>query len=82
MLYELNDNAFNGYTYLAFVPNTCIYEELKKYSSIEEVIMKYINNIVLPKYKEEKDNDNTYDLIGKFALTNEWKTIEVKENDK
>ena len=81
VLYKINHNAFTDYTYLAFVPSTEIYEELTKYNSIEEIVMKYINNVVLKKEKKERDEDVSYDLIGKFVLTDGWKTIEVKESE-
>jgi hypothetical protein len=79
VLYKINTSAFADYTYLTFVPSTEIYEELMKYSSIEEIVMKYID-LILKAEQKARNEDTSYDLIGKFVLTDDWKTIEVKEN--
>ena len=81
VLYRINHNAFNRYSSVRNIPNKNIYDELKQYKSVEEIIMKYINQVILPNYKEEQNDSTCYELIGKFVLTNGWKTIDVKEND-
>lgn len=81
ILYRLNKNAFNDFTYLEYAPEEFIYNELSKYTSMDELIMKYVTNVVLEKFKEREKNKKCDDLICEFVLTDNWKTIEIKENE-
>lgn len=82
VLHKINPGTFTGYSYVFEIPNKDIYDELKQYKSVEEIIMKYIKNVILKDYQEKRNNDLCDDLIGKFVLTNGWNTIEIKENEK
>ena len=81
VLHKINPGTFTGYSYVSEIPNKDIYDELKQYKSIEEIIMKYINQVILKDYQEKRNDEMCDELIGKFVLTNGWKTIEVEENE-
>lgn len=79
ILWSLNDNM--DYFVFHGVPASALYDELTKYSSMDEVIMKYILKEVLKDKKIKEHEDLCESLVDKFVLTNGWKTIEVEENE-
>ena len=81
VLNKLNPCQFNVYEYYSQIPTRAIYCELSKYQSMDELIMKYITNIVLPREEGQKCEQNYEDMIYDFVLTKKWKTIEIKENE-
>lgn len=81
ILYRLNKNAFKDFTFLVKVPEEFIYNELSKYTSMGELVMKYVTSVVFERFKETKKNKNCDDLICEFVSTDNWKTIEIKENE-
>lgn len=81
ILYRLNKEAFKDFIYAQNIPEELIYNELIKYKSMDEVVMKYITDVVLEKFKAQEKNEQCNDMICKFVSTNDWKTIEIKESD-
>ena len=79
MLWKLNDDAFGSTSFWHLVNENELYKALQQYSSIEEIIMKYIYQYVLKKRKYFKDKRDICDLIDQFVLKDGWNTIEAKE---
>jgi len=82
ILLEINADAFNNHKYLSCVKYEELLEEIQKYASIEDIITRYIMNVVIKHEKEINNEMSVKETIDKLVLTNGWKTIEVKENDK
>lgn len=58
-----------------------IADTISKYGSIDEMIYEYIKRfVIIDMQLENKLNNIEYELDD-IVLTNNWKTIEIKEND-
>lgn len=80
VLFELDIHAFGDFNYWSSISEKSVYNELSKYSSMDEVMIKYITDIILKRLQKEDTNRQCDDMIAKFVLTKGWKTIEIKEN--
>lgn len=82
MLAELDSDAFNGETHLWSIDYDDLLKEIKKYNSVENIIMKYITDIIIKREKIMNVNSLAKEAIDKLVVTKGWKTIEIKENEK
>jgi hypothetical protein len=80
-LNRIGELPFQEFNYFSDVPIALVYDELKKYKSMDEIIMKYITKIILKRIQKQNDEERYNDMISKFVLTKGWKTIEIKENE-
>jgi len=81
VLLELNIDAFGNFHYFSSISEKSVYDELSKYGSMDEIMIKYITNIILKRLQKEKTNQQCGNMIAEFVVTNGWKTIEIKENE-
>lgn len=82
VLTELNPKDFNEYEVAYWnIPESIIYDELSKYNSMDEIVMKYIIKEALKNKKIKEHKKECWKLINKFVQPNKWRTIEIKENE-
>ena len=79
-VFELNPDEFKDIEYTWEIKTKEIYRELQSYKSMDEAIMKYITDIVIPRDKNNIKKDQQDEWIRDFVLTKGWKTIEIKED--
>lgn len=79
---ELNPYMFKHVTYAWEIKTIEVYRELNHYESMEEAIMKYITDIIIPRNKNNVEEDKQAEWIEDFVLTKGWKTIEINKEDK
>lgn len=82
LLCELHKDEFKNFEYYSQIPEAIIYDVLKKYNSMDEIIMKYITDVILRKRRKADNIRQEENVIQEFVATNGWKTIEIKENEK
>lgn len=80
LLDKLHQDEFEKFNYYCSIPETVVYDVLKKYSSMDEIIMKYIIDVIFKARRKAEDAKKNDDAIAEFVLTKGWKTIEIKEN--
>lgn len=81
ILYDINEYAFKYKTNLSYVSFEDILEEVQKYDSIENIIMKYIIDVIMKQKKKECAEETFRDVLDKLIITKDWNTIEIKENE-
>jgi hypothetical protein len=81
LLNKLHKDEFEEFEYYYSIPEAVVYDVLKKYNSMDEIIMKYITNVILKERRQAEDAKQNDNAIAKFVVTNGWKTIEIKENE-
>lgn len=81
LLDKIHKDEFGEFHYYSSIPETAVYDVLKKYNSMDEIIMKYITDVILKNYRDQEKAKQVDKAIGKFVMTNGWKTIEIKENE-
>lgn len=79
-VFELNPDEFKDIEYTWEIKTKEIYRELQSYKSMDEAIMKYITDIIIPRDKNNIKKDQQDEWIRDFVLTKGWKTIEIKED--
>lgn len=80
-VFELNPNDFQGIEFTWEIKTKQVYQELQNYKSMDEAIMKYIKNVIIPRNENISKNEKTSKWIKDFVLTKSWKTIEIKEDE-
>lgn len=60
--------------------NIGLFNEMQKYDNIGDIVFKYIKKIMEDKNCEKFKND-IRSQIDEFVVTNDWNTIEIKENE-
>ena len=78
-VFELNPDAFKGIQYTWEIKTKEIHRELQNYKSMDEAIMKYITDIIIPRDKNNIKKDQQNEWIENFVLTKGWKTIEINK---
>lgn len=58
-----------------------IHETITKYGSVNHMITEYIRKFIMKDIALNNTMNNIEKSIDEFVLTNEWKIIEIKEND-
>lgn len=58
-----------------------INETITKYGSVDRMITEYIYKFIVRDIKLDDEMNNIEKSIDKLVLTNDWKTIEFKENE-
>ena len=82
VLTEISSELFNEYQVAYWsIPASVLYDELNKYNSMDEIVMKYIMKVALKHKKVNKQEKECWKLIDKFVQPNQWRTIEIKENE-
>lgn len=58
-----------------------IHETITKYGSVDRMITEYIYKFIVREIEQNDKMDNIEKSIDGLVLTNDWKTIEFKENE-
>lgn len=80
-VFELNPNEFQDIEFTWAIKTDQVCRELQNYKSMDEAIMKYIKNVIIPRNENISKNEKTSKWIKDFVLTKGWKTIEIKEDE-
>lgn len=80
-VYMLNPDNFKGVEYMWEIKTDQVYQELQNYKSMDEAIMKYINEVILPQEERGSKKMQKDEWIRDFVLTKNWKTIEINKED-
>lgn len=80
-VFELNPNEFKNIQYTWEIKTKQVYQELQNYKSMDEAIMKYIKDVIIPRNENISKKDQQNEWIKDFVLTKSWKTIEIKEDE-
>lgn len=80
-VFELNPNEFQDIEFTWAIKTDQVYRELQNYKSMDEAIMKYIKNVIIPRNENISKKDQQNEWIKDFVLTKSWKTIEIKEDE-
>ena len=80
-VFELNPNEFQDIEFTWAIKTDQVYRELQNYKSMDEAIMKYIKDVIIPRNENISKKDQQNEWIKDFVLTKSWKTIEIKEDE-
>ena len=80
-VYMLNPDNFEDIEYAWEIKTDQVYKELQNYKSMDEAIMKYINEVILPQEERGSKKMQKDEWIRDFVLTKNWKTIEINKED-
>lgn len=80
-VFELNPNEFQDIEFTWAIKTKQVYRELQNYKSMDEAIMKYIKDVIIPRNENTSKEDQQNEWIKDFVLTKSWKTIEIKEDE-